>query len=129
MFRKMAIALVAASVFTAPVLAENDTLSGGSNTNKNPPSTATPQTDTTNKTDKSETTTTDKSAGNAGQAEKTGKHRRSAARHHRHGTSAKLMRGHHRSKYAKAEARRTGHGRGHAYGRGSRGMLKKHGGD
>jgi hypothetical protein len=113
MFRKMAIALVAASVFTAPVLAQDNTLSGG----KNQPATSTPS-GTIDKTEKS-TESVEKGG-------KSMKHHRTA-RHHRtkaakygkaHGTTAGKLHG------AKAEklAHRTGHGRmmKHEFGKASK---------
>jgi hypothetical protein len=78
MFRKIAIALVAASVFTAPVLAQS-TLQGGS--------TSTPSSEAT-KPEKAE-----KSTETPEKAEKTVKpatKRHHAARHHHHGKAAKM---------------------------------------
>jgi hypothetical protein len=120
MFRKMAIALVAASVFTAPVLAQNPPLSGG---------TTSPSSETTEKANKPEKT--EKSVESTEKSVKTViKHHR-IARHHRPGTKAAkygkarttAMSGKHPSKsakYAKIESRRTGHGRissKHVYGK------------
>jgi hypothetical protein len=122
MFRKMAIALVAASVFTAPVLAQNPPLSGGS--------TSSPSGETTEKANKPETT--EKSAESTEKVEKKVIHHR-IARHHHHGTKAAkvgkartptAMYGKHPSaktaKYAKMESRRIRHGRTpskHVYGK------------
>lgn len=128
MFRKMAIALVAASVFTAPVLAQNNPLAGGGTT-------STPSTDTTEKAKQPEKT--EKSAEATTKSQKAAKaatrHHRTAARHHRHGTkAAKYGKGHTATamsgkhdgaKTAKVEGRRTGHGRTlpkHAYGKASK---------
>jgi hypothetical protein len=124
MFRKMAIALVAASVFTAPVLAQNPPLSGGG-------STTSPSSETTEKANKPETT--EKSAESTEKAEKKAMRHHRTAHHHGHGTkaakvgkgrTATAMPGKHPSakagKYAKVEGRRTGHGRTpskHIYGK------------
>jgi hypothetical protein len=102
MFRKMAIALVAASVFTAPVLAQNNTLSGGP--------TSTPSSDTM---DKTKTEKTEKSAESTEKS--AAKHHR-IARHHRHGSKttklgkpAKYGKAHTTtSKFVKTESRRHG---------------------
>jgi hypothetical protein len=86
MFRKMAIALVAASVFTAPVLAQN-TLSGGAT-----PSTPSPSTDTM---DKAKPEKTEKSAESVEKTEKKVTKHHKIARHHRHGAkAAKLGKAH-----------------------------------
>ena len=125
MFRKMAIALLAASVFTAPVLAQNNPLAGGGTT-------STPSTDTTEKAKQPEKT--EKSVEATEKTEKsTTRHHKTAARHHRHGTkAAKYGKGqtttamagkHHGAKTAKVDGRRTGHGRTlpkHAYGKASK---------
>jgi hypothetical protein len=122
MLRKMAIALVAASVFTAPVLAQNNTLSGGS-TNK---PAAPPASESMDKTEK-----TDKSAENVEKPGKTGKHHH-AARHH-HPKTAKLnkpgtmtSKAHTRTgKVAKTESRRHGHAMTtkHAFGKAPKHMM------
>jgi hypothetical protein len=126
MFRKIAVALVAASVFAAPVLAQN-TLSGGSTT-------STPPSDTTEKASKPEKA--EKSAESTTTTEKTVKRRHHAARHHRHGGkaakfgkagTATAMSGKPLStkppKVAKTETRRPGHGKlppKRAFGRASK---------
>jgi hypothetical protein len=122
MFRKMAIALVAASVFTAPVLAQNPPLSGGSTTS--------PSSETTEKANKPETS--GKAAESTEKVEKKVIRHHRTVRHHRHGTkaakfgkahTATAMYGKHPSakteKYGKVEGRRTGHGRTakHVYGK------------
>jgi hypothetical protein len=117
MFRTMAIALVAASVFTAPVLAQNPPLSGGSTTS--------PSSETTEKANKPETTT-GKAAESTEKVEKKVIRHHRTVRHHRHGTKAAkvgkartgtAMFGKHPSaktaKYANIEGRRTGHKRTH----------------
>jgi hypothetical protein len=140
---KLAIALVAASVFIiAPVLAQNNTLSGGGSS-KNPPTTSGPsgenadkeKTDKTEKTEKLEKT--EKSTENTESSEKaTGRHHRTAARHHRHGTtptakkvsksrtSMAMYRKRHGTRttkeiksYAKYETHHPPHGHTHVYGR------------
>lgn len=116
MFRKMAIALVAASVFTAPVLAQDNTLSGG----KNQPTTSTPS-GSIDKTEKTEKSTESVEKG------KPMKHHRTARHHHKtkaakygkaHGTTVGKLHG------TKAEklAHRTGHGRTmkHEFGKASK---------
>jgi hypothetical protein len=135
MFRKMAIALVAASVFTAPVLAQNPSLSGGGTT-------STPSSEPMDKTKP------EKAAESVEKSTKTiTKHR--TARHHRgiktaksskmhattalsgkksSGKAAKLAKTSQVSKtakFAKAETRRMGHGKTlskHVYGRASKHM-------
>jgi cytoskeletal protein RodZ len=140
---KMAIALVAASVFIiAPVLAQNNTLSGGSS--KNPPTTSTPsgenadkeKTEKTEKTEKLEKT--EKSTASTEPSEKaTSRHHR-VAHHHRHvtaktakkvsksRTSMAMNRKRHGTRtakearsYAKYESRHTPHGHTRTYGRSS----------
>jgi hypothetical protein len=117
MFRKMAIALVAASVFTAPVLAQNPPLSGG---------TTSPSGETTEKAKQPEKT--EKAAESTEKVEKKVMQHHRIARHHRHGTKAAKV-GKHPSaktaKYAKIEVRRTKHGRTtskHVYGKASKRM-------
>jgi cytoskeletal protein RodZ len=141
---KMAIALVAASVFIiAPVLAQNSTLSGGGSS-KNPPTTSAPsgenadkeKTDKTEKTEKLEKT--EKSTESTEPSEKaTSRHHR-VARHPRHvttktakkvsksHTSMAMYRKRHGTRttkevrgYAKYESRHTPHGHTHVYGRSS----------
>jgi hypothetical protein len=134
MFRKMAIALVAASVFTAPVLAQNPPLSGGSTTS--------PSNETTEKATKPEKT--EKPGETTEKVEKKVTRHYRTVHHHRHGTkvakagkprtrtamsarhpSAKAAKyaKHPRAKtakYAKVEGRRVGHGRTppkHVYGK------------
>jgi hypothetical protein len=133
MFRKMAIALVAASVFTAPVLAQNPPLSGGGTTS--------PSNETQEKANKPEKT--EKSVESVEKTEKTKKTAKAVtkhhrmARHHRHGTKAAKY-GKARStamsvkhpgvkttKYVKVESRHTKHGRipsKHVYGKASKHM-------
>jgi hypothetical protein len=123
MFRKMAIALVAASVFTAPVLAQTPPLSGGGTT-------STPSSEAVDKTKPEKSAETTEKAG------KTKHHR--MARHHKHGTKAAkygkahttAMSGKHSeakaAKLAKIESRR--HGRTlpkKVYGRASKHMPSK----
>jgi hypothetical protein len=111
MFRKIAVALVAASVFTVPVLAQNNPLAGGSPSSNeekaNKPEKAEKPTESTEKTEKTEKTVT--------------RHHH-VARHHHHGTkaakygkahSATAMSGKYAkpSNMAKAETRRIGHGK------------------
>jgi hypothetical protein len=151
MFRKMAIALLAASVFTAPALAQSsNTLSGGA-ASKNPPATSAPPSDTTEKADKTEKS--EKSAESAEKSGKTARHHRVASRHHRHGTKAVKIgksrtptamagkpHGARTPKYAKSESRGRTSGMAkssmaksgkvnprhlHAYGRGSKHMMPK----
>lgn len=74
MFRKLAIALVAASVFTAPVLAQG-TLSGG-----------TPSTPSSDTMDKTKTEKTEKSVESTEKSMKAATKPHHAARHHRHGS-------------------------------------------
>jgi hypothetical protein len=117
MFRKIAVALVAASVFAAPVLAQTkDNLSGGTATN---PSN---ETEKANKPEK-----TEKSAESTEKTEKTVTHHHHAARHHRSkaakagkARTATAMYGKtlsHKtpggktSKFARTETRRVGHGK------------------
>jgi hypothetical protein len=119
MFRKMAIALVAASVFTAPVLAQNDTLTGGSGT-KSSQVTSPPAGESAEKAEKPEKAV--KSTEAVEKSVKKVKHHR-VARHHRHGTkSAKFAKsrttaayakrhGARTAKYVKQESRRTSLGR------------------
>jgi hypothetical protein len=142
MFRTMAIALVAASVFTAPVLAQNNTLSGGSSNSgsKNAPSTPAPTGESPEKTEKPDKAEkSDKSAESTEKSEKTITHHHHVARHHHHGTKvAKVSKTHthtaistkhHGARgYAKYEGRHAGRSRiakyprhtGRAYGRGSK---------
>jgi hypothetical protein len=139
---KMAIALVAASVFIiAPALAQNTTLSGGSS--KNPPTTSAPsgdadkeKTEKTEKTEKLEKT--EKSTENAEPSGKTTTRHHHVARHHRHEpktakkvsksrTSMAMYRKRHGTRttkevrsYAKYESHHAPHGHTRAYGRGSK---------
>jgi hypothetical protein len=125
MFRKMAIAFVAASVFTAPVLAQNPPLSGGGTT-------STPSSDTMEKTKPEKT---EKSAESVEKSKKTVTKHHRTARHHRGAKAAKYsktrtttaMSGKESSgktaKLAKTETRRMGHGKTlskHVYGRASK---------
>ncbi|MBO0752417.1 MAG: hypothetical protein J2P53_09910 [Bradyrhizobiaceae bacterium] len=142
MFRTMAIALVAASVFIiAPVLAQDNTLSGGSS--KNPPPTAAPsgenadkeKAEKTEKTEKLEKT--EKSAANA---DKTVTRHHRVVHHHRHvartakaksRASMAMNRKHHGARAAK-EARGYAsyegrHPHGRAYGRGPARHMKPRG--
>jgi hypothetical protein len=125
MLRKMAIALVAASVFTAPVLAQNNPLSGGT-ANKNQPSTSTPSSDSADKTEK-----TEKSAEAVEKTGKAGKHHH-AARHHKAkaaklgkaGTTMGKLHGAKTGKFAKTE-HHAGHGRivtKHVFGKATKHM-------
>jgi len=130
MFRKMAIALVAASVFTAPVLAQNPPLSGGTTT--------TPSGETM---EKAKPEKTEKAAESAKKAEKVVTKHRRIARHPRHGTKAAkygkarittAISGKHPeakpAKYGKVESRRIGRGRApskHVYGKAPKHMPSK----
>jgi hypothetical protein len=129
MFRKMAIALVAASVFTAPVLAQNPPLSGG---------TTSPSGETTEKATKPEKT--EKSVESTEKSVTTVTKHHRIARHHRHGTkaakygkarTATAMSGKHSgaksAKYTKIESRRIRHGRipsKHVYGKAGKGSKR-----
>jgi hypothetical protein len=129
MFRKMAIVLMAASVFTAPALAQNNTLTGGTGS-KNPAGPSAPASDGAEKADKAEKA--EKPAKPGAAAAKAGARHHRVARYHRHRTTATLgkarsstiaVSGKHPStrtaKFAKEESRRMVHGRTpgrHAYG-------------
>jgi len=131
MFRKMAIALVAASVFTAPVLAQNETLSGGGS-NKSSQATSPPAGESAEKPEKAE-----KSAEAVEKSVKKVTHHRKVARHHRRGTkAAKYVKSrstaiyakHPGSEMTKSEKRYLGQGRmpsKRAYGRVSKPMHSK----
>ena len=131
MFRKMAIALVAASVFTVPVLAQNDTLSGGSS-NKSSQATSPPAGESAEKPEKAE-----KSAEAVEKSTKKITHHRKVARHHRRGTKAAkyaksrstaVYAKHPSSEMVKSEKRYVGQGRTtskRAYGRVSKPIRSK----
>jgi hypothetical protein len=128
MFRKMAIALVAASVFAAPVLAQG-TLSGAASPSKSPESTpVAPSGETADKAanpekaEKSAATT--EKATKATKATKTVTRHHRVVSHHRRGTkTAKYVKSHTKTamygkhpsaksaKYATVESRRIGHGK------------------
>jgi hypothetical protein len=107
MFRKMAIALVAASVFTAPVLAQNDTLSGGSSTKGSqvttpPAGESTEKAETPEKAEKTAESTKKVKVGKT-----VARHHR-VARHGRHGTkAAKFVKSRTTAVYAKHRDGRT----------------------
>jgi hypothetical protein len=121
MFRKMAIALVAASVFTAPVLAQNDTLTGGSGTKSSQVTTPPAGDSAAEKAGKPEKAEKSAEAVEKSMKKVTRHHR--VARHHRHGTkAAKYVKsrtaavyakrpGVRTAKYAKQESRRISLGR------------------
>ena len=105
MFRKMAIALVAASVFTAPVLAQNDTLSGGSST-KGSQVTSPPAGESAEKAEKPEKAEKSTEAIEKSVKKVTRHHR--VARHHRRGTkTAKYVKSRTATVYAKHGGART----------------------
>jgi hypothetical protein len=105
MFRKMAIALVAASVFTAPVLAQNDTLTGGSGT-KSSQVTSPPAGESAEKAEKPEKAEKSTEAVEKSVKKVTRHHR--VARHHRHGTkAAKFVKSRTTAVYAKRPSART----------------------
>jgi hypothetical protein len=114
MFRKMAIALVAASVFTAPVLAQNDTLSGGSSSSKGSQVTSPPAGESAEKAEKPEKA--EKTAESTKKVGKTVMRHHRVARHGRHGTkAAKFAKSHataiygqhgRTAKYTRSESRR-----------------------
>jgi hypothetical protein len=122
MFRKMAIALVAASVFTAPVLAQ-DTLSGAASTSKSPQGT-TPAPSGENADKAVNPEKAEKSAATTEKATKTVTRHHRVVSHHRRGTkTAKYVKSHTKTamygkhpgaksaKVAKVESRRIGHGK------------------
>jgi hypothetical protein len=87
MFRKIAVALVAASVFTAPVLAQSNSLSGGSTTTN--PSNEMEKAGKPEKTEKSaESTEKTSKTEKAEKTEKKVTRHHHATRHHRHGSKA-----------------------------------------
>ena len=112
MFRKLAIALVAASVLGAPVMAQNSTLSGGQPSQTKPAGES---------PEKAEKTPEGKTAETGETSEKSVTKHHRVARHHHHGMKTARYGKHHgpSAKYAKSESRHMGHGRTtgrHAYG-------------
>jgi hypothetical protein len=118
MFRKLAIALIAASVLGAPVMAQTNTLTGGGQPK---PTGESPE--------KAEKTPESKTAEGGETSEKSATKHHRVARHHHHGAkstrygrahSSMAMHGKHHEpaseKYTKYESRHMGHGRTHTYG-------------